>query len=154
MGLLNFSSDQSFYTNSASREKKKRYCVALLMPFFRWNGHLNKTKFKLNEKRGVGRDGRGGGGGGTQRSSQPLISRCKFVLLRWHVTRYEAETLNNNRIKGAFAALYDAPYACVCMHARSVHVGLPSCDRVLYSFSSSNGPQLAFAHWSQAASPT
>lgn len=62
MGLLNFSSDQSFYTNSASREKKKRYCVALLMPFFRWNGHLNKTKFKLNEKHGVGRDGRGGGG--------------------------------------------------------------------------------------------
>lgn len=49
------------------------------------------------------------------------------------------------------------PHACVCMYMSFLSVcmpGLPSCDRVLYSSSSSNGPQLAFAYWSQAASPT
>lgn len=45
-------------------------------------------------------------------------------------------------------------FASICPFSVCVYLGLPFCDRVLYSFSSSNDPQLAFTHWSQAASPT
>lgn len=59
-GFIKFFIGSIILYKQCIERKKKRYCVALLMPFFCWNGHLNKTKFKLNEKRSVGRDGGGG----------------------------------------------------------------------------------------------
>lgn len=43
---------------------------------------------------------------------------------------------------------------CMCVRSASACLLYHPAFRVLYCFSGSNGPQLAVAHWSQAASPT
>lgn len=141
VGLLNFSSDQSFYTNSAWK------CIVLCFFPLEWSSKQNRIKLNIDTYSDLLCPSQA-----AARLLQPLHTTLRVCLCVWVCMRARVcEPENVSGCKGTLLVLY----TCVCMHMLSVCMpGLPSCDRVLYAFSGSNGPQLAFTHWSQAGSPT
>lgn len=153
VGLLNFSSDQSFYTNTGQNLSPYSLFFSLWCfsspPFFFFahaqrlmNGQLKQIKFRCTE-------------------------RCGALLKMWWADVFVCGDVSavcvrarvclcvslcvRSKSKAAPCSVF---FFFACKRSESACLLYHPAFRVLYCFSGSNGPQLAFAHWSQAASPT